>query len=107
MPKDEKRGAPIEDLVSVSICNKDPTKMVKVGSNLPDQHREQLIDFLKENFDVITWSHVDMQGIPPSIAYHKKWTDYKQQGSLGRRCTPTRCQMLSWLRSLIGNGPCV
>ena len=27
--------------------------MVKVGSNLPDQHREQLIEFLKENLDVV------------------------------------------------------
>ena len=71
IPKDEKRGAPVEDLVSVSICNNGPTKMVKVGSNLFDQHREQLIDFLKENFDVFTWSHADMPGILPSIAFHK------------------------------------
>ena len=52
IPKDEKRGAPVKDLVSASICNNDPTKMVKVGSNLPDQHREQLIEFLKEIFNM-------------------------------------------------------
>ena len=35
-PKDKKRGAPVKDLVYVSIYNKKPTKMVKVGSNLSD-----------------------------------------------------------------------
>ena len=45
--------------------------MVKVGSNLPDQHREQLIEFLKENLDVFAWSHADMPSIPPAIACHK------------------------------------
>ena len=45
--------------------------MVKVGSNLPNQHWEQLIEFLKENFDLFDWSHADMPGIPPLIACHK------------------------------------
>ena len=45
--------------------------MVKVGSKLPDQHQEQLIEFLKENFDVFAWSHANMPGIPPSITCHK------------------------------------
>ena len=71
IPKDEKLGASVEDLVSVWICNNDPTKMVKVGSNLPNQHQEQLIEFLKENFNVFAWSHADMSGIPPSVACHK------------------------------------
>ena len=69
--KEEKRGTPTEDLVSVSICNNDPTKMVKIGSYLLDQYQKQLIDLLKENLDVFTWSHVDMSGIPPFTSCHK------------------------------------
>lgn len=45
MPKDKKQGVLVEDLVSVSIYNDDPTKMVKFDSNFPDQHREQLLIF--------------------------------------------------------------
>lgn len=54
MPKEEKRGTPTKDLVSISICNNDSTKMVKIGSYLPDQYQKQLIDLLNENIDVFT-----------------------------------------------------
>ncbi|KAH9681850.1 hypothetical protein KPL71_027115 [Citrus sinensis] len=71
VPKEEKRETPTEDVMSVSIYNNDPTKMVKIGSYLPDQYQKQLIDLLKENLDVFTWSHVVMSGIPPFTFYHK------------------------------------
>lgn len=45
--------------------------MVKIGSYLLDQYQKQLIDLLKENLDVFTWSHVDMSGIPPFTSCHK------------------------------------
>lgn len=69
--KDEKRGTPVEDLISVSICTTDPTKIVKVGSNLSEEQREKLITFLREHHDVFAWSHSDMPGIPPSLSCHK------------------------------------
>ena len=69
--KDEKRGTPVEDLISVSIYATDPTKTVKVGSNLSEEQREKLIAFLREHHDVFAWSHSDMPGIPPSLSCHK------------------------------------
>lgn len=71
VPKEEKRGTPTEDLVSMLICNNDPTKMVKIGSYLPDQYQKQLINLLKENLNVFTWSHVDMSSILPFTSCHK------------------------------------
>lgn len=68
--KDEKWGTPVEDLVSVSICATDPTKTVKVCSNLSEE-RERLINFLHEHHDVFAWSHSDMPGIPLSLSCHK------------------------------------
>ena len=35
--KDEKRGTPVENIISVSICATDTTKIVKVGSNLSEE----------------------------------------------------------------------
>ena len=69
--KDKKRGTPVEDLISVSICATDPTKTVKVGSNLSKEQIERLITFLREHHDVFAWSHSDMPGIPPSLFCHK------------------------------------
>ena len=50
--KDKKQGTPVEDLISVSICVTDPTKTVKIGSNLSEEQRERLITFLHEHHDV-------------------------------------------------------
>ncbi|KAK9187630.1 hypothetical protein WN944_019028 [Citrus x changshan-huyou] len=69
--KDEKRGTPVENFISVSICATDPTKTVKVGSNLSEEQRERLITFLREHHDVFALSHSDMSGIPPSLSCHK------------------------------------
>ena len=69
--KDEKRGTPVEDLISVSICATDPTKTVKVGSNLLEEQREKITTFLREHHDVFAWSHSDMPGIPSSLSCYK------------------------------------
>ena len=69
--KDEKRGTLIEDLISISICITDPTKIVKVCSNLVEEQRKRLIIFLREHYDVFAWSHSDILGISPSLSCHK------------------------------------
>ena len=40
-----------EDLVKI-IIGDDPEKFFQVGSQLPQQEREELIEFLKQNIDV-------------------------------------------------------
>ena len=40
-----------EDLVKITIED-DPEKFFQVGSQLPQQEREELIEFLKQNIDV-------------------------------------------------------
>ena len=40
-----------EDLVKVTIGD-DPEKFFQIGSKLPQQKREELIEFLKQNIDV-------------------------------------------------------
>ena len=40
-----------EDLVKITIGD-DPEKFFQVGSQLPHQEREELVEFLKRNIDV-------------------------------------------------------
>ena len=61
--------AKCEDLVKITIGN-DPEKFFQIGSQLPQQEREELIEFLKHNIDVFAWNtyegpRVDLDHLPP------------------------------------------
>ena len=47
--------AKCEDLVKVVIGD-DPEKFFQIGSQLPHQEREELIEFLRKNIDVFAWN---------------------------------------------------
>ena len=44
-----------EDLVKI-IIEDDPEKFFQVRSQLPQQEREELVEFLKQNIDVFAWN---------------------------------------------------
>ncbi|KAJ4719042.1 Retrovirus-related Pol polyprotein from transposon opus [Melia azedarach] len=69
--KVELRGEPVEELKAVSICESDPTRIVKVGTQLTSDVRTSLVEFLTEYSDVFAWRHSDMLGISPSIISHQ------------------------------------
>ena len=63
-------GAKCEDLVKVAIRD-DPEKFFQVGSQLPQQEREELVEFLKRNIDVFAWNTYEALGVDPDfICYH-------------------------------------
>ena len=43
------------------------TKTTRIGMTLSPGMRTRLIQFLKENLDIFTWSHEDMPGISPEV----------------------------------------
>ena len=49
---EEATTGPIEDLVSLPVDDKEPTKVLKLRKNLFDKLREVISTFLKENLDV-------------------------------------------------------
>jgi len=53
----------------------DPSKNFKIGKDLPELVKAQLIACLRENADLFAWSAVDMPGIDPSVAYHQLIVD--------------------------------
>ena len=62
---------PIEDLVDLPVDEKEPFKVLKIGKNLLDEIRKAISGFLRQNLDVFTWAHADMEGINPSIMNHR------------------------------------
>ena len=52
-----------EDLVKVTIGD-DPEKFFQIGSQLPQQEREELIEFLNQNIEVFAWNRSKIH-LPP------------------------------------------
>ena len=58
-----------EDVVKVTIGD-DLENFFQIGSQLPQQERNELIEFLKQNIDVFAWNtyegpRVDLDHLPP------------------------------------------
>ena len=62
---------PTEALEDISLDEEDPEKCTRVGADLEEKIKEDLVHFLKKNIDVFTWSHEDMPGIDPSVITHR------------------------------------
>ena len=61
-----------EDLVKVTIGD-DLEKFFQIGSQLPYQEKEELIEFLKMNIDVFTWNAYEAPRVNPKfICQHLK-----------------------------------
>ena len=58
-----------EDLVKITIED-DPEKFFQVGSQLPHQEREELVEFLKRNIDVFAWNTYEAPGVDPDFICH-------------------------------------
>ena len=63
------KEAKCEDLVKITIGD-DPKKFFQIGSQLPQQEREELIEFLKQNIDVFAWNTYEAPGVDPEFICH-------------------------------------
>ena len=61
--------AKCEDLVKITIGD-DPEKFFQIGSQLPQQEGEELIEFLKQNIDVFAWNTYEAPGVDPEFICH-------------------------------------
>ncbi|XP_028058878.1 uncharacterized protein LOC114262711 [Camellia sinensis] len=68
-------GAPeekiVEDLEKVLVKEDDPEKYCLIGTSLGVDEKLQLLELLKENMEVFTWSAYDTPGLDPEFACHK------------------------------------
>ena len=61
--------AKCKDLVKITIGD-DLEKFFQIGSQLPQQEREELIEFLKQNIDVFVWNTYEAPGVDPEFIFH-------------------------------------
>ena len=66
---DSAEKAKCEDLEKVTIGD-DQEKFFQVESQLPPQERQELIEFLRKNVDLFTWSAYEAPGLDPSFICH-------------------------------------
>ena len=60
-PDQEATTGPIEDLVDLLVNDKEPSKVLELGKNLSDEHREAILTFVKHNLEVFAWTHSDIE----------------------------------------------
>ena len=58
-----------DELVKVTV-GVDPKKFIQIGSQLPHQEKEELIEFFRRNIDVFAWNAYEAPGVDPEFIYH-------------------------------------
>ena len=64
------RPEPSEELEPVSLDD-DPEHLAYIGSKLAEDLKSLLTHFLRQNKDVFSWKHANMEGIDPTIITHR------------------------------------
>ena len=71
LPDEKATTGPIEDLFNLPVDDKESSKVLKLQKNLSNEHREAISVFLKQNLDVFSWTHSDIEGIDLEIMSHR------------------------------------
>ncbi|KAK2999168.1 hypothetical protein RJ639_022612 [Escallonia herrerae] len=64
-------GEPVEDLVSIEVYPGEENKTVRIGSNLKEDTKLELVNLLRTYADIFAWTTADMPGIDPEIITHR------------------------------------
>ncbi|GFS37189.1 hypothetical protein Acr_00g0050520 [Actinidia rufa] len=95
-PRETENTKPLEEVTQISIHPNHPERQVMIGTELTDDLRIALTDFLKRNSDVFAWSQGDVPGIDPEVAMHKLFTkpDYSPVRQKRRKFAPERLKVI-------------
>ncbi|GAU33272.1 hypothetical protein TSUD_279460 [Trifolium subterraneum] len=72
--KENLRPIPDGDFELIPLGD-DPSRNLKIGKEVPDLARKQLVGCLKDNADLFAWSASEMSGFDPDIACHQLTVD--------------------------------
>ena len=76
---EEKEKEKVEALETMELVDGEPMKTTRVGTTMSPGTKKKLVQFLKENLDIFSWSHKDMLGISPEIIQHKLDVDLERK----------------------------
>ena len=62
---------PIEALENIPLDESNLKRYTRVGTDLEEKTKKDLVQFLKKNIDVFAWSHEDMSGIDPGVITYR------------------------------------
>ena len=62
---------PTKVLEDISLDENNLERYTRVGADLEENIKKDLVHFLKKNIDVFAWTHEDMPGIDPSVITHR------------------------------------
>ena len=62
---------PTEVLEDISLDENNPERYTRVGTDLEQKIKKDLVCFLKKNINVFVWSHEDTPGIDPKVITHR------------------------------------
>ena len=62
---------PTETLENIPLNEDNPKKSTRIGADLEEKIKKDLIRFLRDNIDVFAWSHEDMPGIIPNVITYR------------------------------------
>ena len=78
---EEKEENKVEALEIVELVEGEASKTIRIETTLSPEMRTKLVQFLKENLDIFTWSHEDMLGTSPKVIQHKLNVDPERKPS--------------------------
>jgi len=102
---EEKRtlAEPIEVLADVLLDKSNPEKFTRIGTSMERKTKQDLIQFLKKNMDIFTWSHEDIPRTDPSVITHRlnvspshKPIRQKKRVFAPERAMPSKKKFRSW-----------
>ena len=67
---EEETPKPMDGAENVVLVEGDLSKTTKVGKELQQTLKDELVKFLKKNLDVFAWSHENMPGIDRQVIEH-------------------------------------
>ena len=74
-PRETKNTKPLEEVTLIYIHPDYPDRHVMIGTELTEELRNALVEFLKKNYYVFAWSQGDVLGIDPQVFIKKLFTN--------------------------------
>ena len=62
---------PTKVLENIPLNEDNPKKSTRIGADLEEKIKKDLVRFLRENIDVFAWSHEDMPSIVPNVITYR------------------------------------
>lgn len=96
-----------DEILEIVIDDTDKAKTVHIGAYLPDEMKDKLISFLKDNVSTFAWSTADMKGIDHTITTHELNVDptFKPIRQKRRKLGPDRSKAVNEeVERLLGAG---